>query len=150
MSDAADALRRELRALRIRVRESPAQWFAAAAPPFATRDDAAFHVVQEIARESFAVAFPGRPAPPVMRLPSLALADQLDVVTDELLHSMDDENDAVTGPLLAEVLLHRWHLDGSAPGPASTAAAAEATGVGDLRGWQRLCDARTRTSLRDR
>ncbi len=144
MSETADALRRELRGLRARLREAPPQWFTAAAPPFATREDVAFHVVQEIARESFASAHPGRRTPVVPRLPALSLADQFEVVTDELLCALPDDS-AVAGPLLAEILLHRWQLDGSAPGPLSSAAAAAATGEADVSGWQRLCDARGRT-----
>jgi hypothetical protein len=139
VSAVADALEREVRGLRRRLREAPMHWFAAAAPPFATRDDAAFHVVRRIAGDAFACEFPGRLMPPVPRLPALALADQLDVVAHDLLAFVDG-NDALAGLLLAELLLHRWHIDGSPPGPASSALAATLTGESDLAGWQRLCD----------
>ena len=77
--------------------------------------------------------------PTMPRLPDLALADQLDVVAHDLF-AMADLNDALAGRLLAELLLHRWHIDSSPAGPSSAELAASLTGERDAVGWQRLCD----------
>ena len=139
MSSVAEALDRELRGFSIRLRDAPLRWFAAAATPFGTREDAAFHLVRRIARAAFDEEFDGLAMPVLPRLTALSLADQLDVVRHDLF-ALADLSDAVAGPLLAEVLLHRWHVDGSAPGPSASALAASATGEDGVAGWQRLCD----------
>ena len=138
VSAVIDALDREVRGFARRLREAPMHWFAAAAPPFATREDAAFHVVRRIASAAVACECPDRAMPSVPRVPALAMADQLDVVSHDLF-AVVDGHDGLAGQLLAELLLHRWHIDGSPPGPSSSVLAAEATGEEDLVGWQRLC-----------
>ncbi|MCU1678175.1 MAG: hypothetical protein JWM93_2933 [Frankiales bacterium] len=139
MSATTDALERELRGLRSRLREATPTWFSVAAPPFASRAEGAFHVVRRIALAAFSAEFRDRDMPELPRLPVLSLPDQLDVVADDLLTAAPIDGD-VAGRLLAELLLHRWHIDGSLPGPSSTALAHAATGEADLAGWQRLCD----------
>lgn len=76
--------------------------------------------------------------PALTQLPVLALAEQFDVVSGDLL-AVIGADDTLAGSVLAELLLHRWQLDGSAPGPAATAVVLAVTGAGDLEAWQRLC-----------
>lgn len=143
MSGSLDALERELRGLRRRLRESPPAWFLVAAPPFATRGDLAFHVVRRTAATAFGIEWPNRPFPALPRLPDLSLADQLDVVAADLL-AVSSGDEAQLGWLLGELLVHRRQLDGAPPGTAAAALVEELTGTADPAGWLRYCDAVTR------
>jgi hypothetical protein len=140
VSAALDALDRELRGFRRRLRESAPAWFAVGAPPFATRGELAFHVVRRTAATGFGIEWPGRALPDLPRLPDLSLADQLDVVATDLLAVASGDESAVAR-LLGELLVHRQQLDGAAPGPAATALVAELTGLADPADWAAFCDA---------
>lgn len=103
-----DLLDRESSSLVERLHGFTPARYRAAAPPFESRAAAAYHLLVELARLS------GAPAQPP-RLHDLALADQLAVVTHDLVTS--NPSDRVVAAALAEIALHRRDLDGSAPIP---------------------------------
>ena len=107
-------LQRELDLLVRRLRGFPAARYAAAAPPFPTRADAAWHLAQRLVE----LAGSGQRIPD---LPVAALPDVLAVVGRDLLDADPDVD--TTARALAETLLHRYDVDGAPPGPhASTLA----------------------------
>ena len=128
----AGQLNRELRSLVERVRHFSAARWAAAAPPFPSRAEVAFHLAQVLAAASLAAA--GMPARVLPRLDDTVLPDQLAVTGDGLLDALAQSPaaihwrgspqppDDVAAAVLAEVLLHRIDLDGSPP-PAPALAA---------------------------
>lgn len=113
----AGQLTRELRSLVERVRHFSAARWAAAAPPFPSRAEVAFHLAQVLAAASLAAA--GMPARVLPRLDGTVLPDQLAVTGDGLLDALAQSPaaihwrgspqppDDVAAAVLAEVLLHR-------------------------------------------
>lgn len=102
-----ELLGRELDLLVARLRDfSPAR-YGAPAPPFASRAGAMWH----LARYLVSATGVERPLPV---LPDMALADVVAVVGHDLCLSEPDE--AAAAAALAEVLLHRYEIDGSVPG----------------------------------
>lgn len=106
-------LERETSLLVDRLRTFTTTRFAAAAPPFATKAA----VVRHLAQQLVAAAGVRRTLP---ALPVAALPDMLAVVAHDLLDT--EPTEPVAAGLLAEVLLHRYELDGSAPGRRASAA----------------------------
>lgn len=106
-------LEREIDLLVARLRHFTPARYAAPAPPFGTRADAAWHLAGQLV----AAAGVDRPLPP---LPVMALADVIAVTGNELLLSAPEP--PIVAAVLAEVLLHRYELDGSLPGPRAAAA----------------------------
>ncbi|MFL6139420.1 MAG: hypothetical protein ACJ74O_16675 [Frankiaceae bacterium] len=110
-----DVLAREVRALVARLRGFSVTRFGAAAPPFATRGDAAHHLVSAVA--AAAAAAEGVPAHPVPRLGDFALADQLAVVGADLVAALSAGPDPrLAAGALGELVLHRRDIDGFPPG----------------------------------
>lgn len=102
----ASLLRRESRSLVQRLRLwTPARW-AAAAAPHGTRGDLVHHLVQDLA--DLAAQVEGQPRRAVPRLDDLGLADQLAVVSDDLVRA--DPPDEVARAATAHLLLHRQDL----------------------------------------
>lgn len=130
-------LERELRGFRGRLREVNPRWYAAAASPFATRADVAFHVIERVAASAYALERPGAVVPVVPRLPDLSLADQLDVVAADYLRVAT--SDDASARLLGELLLHRAQLDGAPAGPEAMSVVRSATGVDAVDGWLTWC-----------
>ena len=123
--DEVAVLRRESRALVERLRLWTPARYAAAAPPWGTRGDLVAHLAQRLADDAARCEGQVRRALP--RLDSdLALADQLAVTADDLLHA------GVDGPLArdtaAHLLAHRLDLLGDDV-PVSLA---EALGLADV------------------
>lgn len=131
-------LTRDLRTLVDRVRGfSTARW-ASTAPPFPRRADVAFHLAEVLAEASLAAA--GLPHQPLPRLDDAVLPDQLTVTGADLLAALAEPPAVITWrgmalapvdvavAVLAEALLHRMDLDGSAPPPAALAALRDAPG----------------------
>ena len=108
-----DLLDRESRSLVERLHGFTPARYRAAAPPFESRADAAYHVLVELAHLS------GAPTSPP-RLHDLALADQLAVVTQDLVAA--NPSDETVAASLAEIVLHRRDVDGSTPLPDVAAA----------------------------
>ena len=120
-----EVLARELRTLVARLRGFSATRFAAAAPPFASRAEAAFHLVEALA--AAAASAEGVAPVPVRRLGDHVLADQLAVVGTDLLAALARRPDPqLAAAALGELVLHRRDLDGSTPGPAVMALLAAA------------------------
>lgn len=108
-----ELLEREIHLLVARLRHFTAARYAAPAPPFGTRADAIRHLAGQL------VAAAGVPYP-LPALPDMALADVIAVTGGDLLATRPSERTAAAA--LAEVLLHRYELDGSLPGPRAAAA----------------------------
>jgi hypothetical protein len=109
-----EVLERELDLLVRRLRGFTPARYGAAAPPFPTRADAAWHLAQRL------VELAGTPER-IPELPVAALPDVLTVVGRDLLET--DPDPATTARALAEVLLHRYDVDGAPPGPHASAQA---------------------------
>lgn len=131
-------LDREARLLVARVRDWSAARWGAAAPPFATRADAAHHLAARLADFAHVVEGGASP-PPLPRLGSdLVLPDQLAVTALDLRRALLTAAGGPEGPAgrrvaaaaLAELLLHRRDLDGAGPLPDSTAAVLAALAPG--------------------
>jgi hypothetical protein len=112
---ALDVLAREVRALVSRLRGFSITRFRAAAPPFASRGDAAHHLVSAVA--AAAALAEGGPVRAVPRLGDFALADQLAVVGADLLAALAVRPDeGLAADALGELVLHRRDIDGFPPG----------------------------------
>jgi hypothetical protein len=110
-----DVLAREVRALVTRLRGFSITRFRAAAPPFATRGDAAHHLVTAVA--AAAARAEGAPVRAVPRLGDFALADQLAVVGADLVAALSARPDpSLAADALGELVLHRRDIDGFPPG----------------------------------
>ncbi len=107
--DPLDLLRRESRSLVQRLRLWTPARYAAAAPPHGTRGDLVHHLVQSLA--DAAADAEGAPRRAVPRLDTdLALADQLAVVSDDLVRAGPSAE--VAREATAHVLRHRRDLLG--------------------------------------
>jgi hypothetical protein len=130
VSNATDLLRRESASLVERLRVwTPARW-AAAAPPYGTRGDLAFHLAQAFA--DAAARLEGGPRRLLPRLDSdLALADQLAVTADDLVRAAPEDETARRAT--AHLLLHREDLLGEQvpPGLAHSLGAPDVVRLGE-------------------
>ena len=130
---ALDVLAREVRALVARLRGFSLARFRAAAPPFATRGDAAHHLVTAVA--AAAARAEGEPARPVPRLGDFALADQLAVVGADLVAALAAGPDpSLAADALGELVLHRRDIDGYPPGREAVELLALAWGCAPVAG----------------
>jgi hypothetical protein len=128
-----DVLAREVRALVARLRGFSVTRFASAAPPFATRGDAAHHLVTSLA--AAAATAEGVPVRPVPRLGDFTLADQLAVVGTDLVAALSARSDpALAAGALGELVLHRRDIDGFAPGQEAVGLLAQAWGCRPVAG----------------
>lgn len=112
--------------------------YAAAAPPLDSRAAVARHLAQVLAVAAQGIESSEAAVPPDWRelpeLPVLALADAVAVTANDLGNALQSPPESAWTPagrrpvaelaaeMLAEVLLHRWDLDGSAPGAEAAAA----------------------------
>lgn len=111
-------LRRESRSLVQRLRLwTPARW-AAAAEPYGTRADLVRHLAQALADAT--ARLEGQPLRDLPRLDDLGVADQLAVVSDDLVRARPAED--LTRAVTAHLLLHRRDLLGDDVPPGLAAA----------------------------
>ncbi len=133
-----------------RLREFTESRYAAAAPPLESRAAVARHLAQVLAVAAQGTESAGAAEEPDWRvlpeLPVLALADAVALTANDLLDALASPPESAWTPdgrrpvsmlaagMLAEVLLHRRDLDGSAPGAEATAAALDVLVPGQAQG----------------
>ena len=152
-----DVFAREARLVVSRLREFSVARYAVAAPPFASKAAAAHHLAERLALAAQGIEERTATTPPQWRqLPRLAdpvLADQVAVTGHDLALAAAAAEAAdpawvpdrarmpvaaVVAGALAEVLLHRYDLDGLLPGPRGAAAALAELAPGTPPSPQRL------------
>jgi len=106
-------MRRESRSLVQRLRLWTPARYAADVPPRGTRGDLVHHLVQDLA--DLAAQAEGQPRREVPRLDDLGLADQLAVVSDDLVRA--DPPAELARAVTAHLLLHRQDLLDEPPPP---------------------------------
>ena len=140
MSEAVELLRRESRSLVQRLRLwTPARWVATA-EPYATRADVVRHLAQALA--DAAATAEGLPLRDLPRLDDLGVADQLAVVSDDLVRA--DPSPDVARAATAHLLLHRRDLLGEdvPPGLAADLGLEDVVAAGET-----ICEESGRTPL---